>query len=423
MNRRHFLKASGTTLALPYLASLNFKAFAKESPSQSLNKMLFLSFGWGVTKETFYASIKERGKYTLPEGLAPLAKHKNDFSIIRNLTNQFNHEAHWGSTFFLTGANRYAIPGKSFNNTISVDQVAANIWGEKNRYSSLQFECKNSNNSGHGPGLSLSWNSTGKPLPGINDPFIMYNKLFGNEKMSVAQKRAVIAQKGSSLDAVLSDVKRVSAKLNKDDKDKLGEYLQSVRDIETRLAKEAAWIGKTKPKPPFKVPSKKGLSGEETIKLNYDLMVAALQTNSTRVATYRQPVDMLLKDMQASITPHNMSHYAKGDRFDVSKKRDLKQSELLSYLFDKLKKTKGVNGKSLFESTTIAYGSNIRSSHFLNDVPAIIAGNTKALKLGAQVVTPKDTPLCNLWLTLLKANGINQESFGDSTGIIDDILV
>ena len=118
-----------------------------------------------------------------------------------------------------------------------------------------------------------------------------------------------------------------------------------------------------------------------------------------------------------------MSHYGKGDRFDASKLRDEKQSELLAYLIDRLKQTKCQEGKSLFESTTLTYGSNISNIHQLRNCPIILAGNKKFLKLGEHRIMPEGTPLNNLWLTLLNANGLKQKSFGDSTGMIEDILV
>ena len=421
LDRRRFLIGAGTTMALPYLPSMY--SVAEEKKKEPLNRMVFLSFGWGVTKETWFPNKKDTGTgYKLPEGLKPLAKYKKDFSMVLNTHHKFSTEAHWGSTFYLTGANRYAVPGKSFSNTISVDQIAAQAWGEKNRFASLQYDCNKANNSGHGPGLSMSWNQNGKPIAGLADPFMVYHKLYGNEKMSVGQKREMISRKGSSLDAIMLDAKKVEKGLNKEDKDKLSEYFESVREIELRLAKEKAWIGKPKPKAPLKEP-KKGLQGYEEIKLMYDLIVAALQTNSTRVITYRQPVDTLLKSLNVTITPHNMSHYAKGSRFDVSKLRDLKQSELLAYLIGKLKSTKDSHGHSLFDTTTLSYGSNIMYSHNLNYCPLIIAGNRKNLKLGTHIQAVNETPLCNVWLTLLKANGLNEQSFGDSNGLIEDLLV
>ena len=406
-------------MALPYMNSLQ----GDVKSSKNLNKMVFLSFGWGVTKETWFPDKKEQGKnYKLSEGLQPLARHKDDFSLVLGTQHKFNNEGHWGSTLYLTGANRYSVPGKSFSNTISCDQIAAKVWGENNRFSSLQFDTKNANASGHGPGLSLSWDDSGKPMAGMPNPFQVYSKLFGNEKMSLEERQALITKKGSSLDAVLTDAKKVNRKLNAEDKDKLNEYFESVRAIELQLAKEKAWLGRPKPKSPIKEP-KKGLQGYDEIKLMYDLIVAALQTDSSRVVTYRQPVESLLKSLDVSITAHNMSHYAKGTRFPVSKLRDEKQSELLAYFMDKLKATNDVNGESLFDTTTLSYGSNIMHSHTLNHCPVIIAGNKRVLKLGEHKIMPKGTPLNNLWLTLLNANGLNQESFGDSTGMIEDLLV
>lgn len=93
--------------------------------------MMFLGFGWGVPRESWYPDQQQTGEqYDLPAGLKPLQRHKSDFTVIQNLQHQFSTEAHWGSTFWLTGANRYGVPGQSFHNTISADQVAAEAFGE-----------------------------------------------------------------------------------------------------------------------------------------------------------------------------------------------------------------------------------------------------------------------------------------------------
>ena len=419
MDRRFFLKGLGTTLSLPYMNSL----YGDVKKDHQNKKMLFLSFGWGVTKQTWYPDQNQRGaNYQLSEGLKPLARHKKDFSLILGTEHKYNRQGHWGSTMFLTGANRYAVAGRSFSNTISCDQIAAQAWGGDKRFSSLQFDCDKPAVSGHGPGLSMSWNKSDKPMAGMQNPLVVYNKLFGNAAMSLAEKQALISKKGSSLDAVLADVKNMNKKLNSEDKDKLNEYLESVREIELQLAKEEAWLGKPKPKAPLQKPQQ-GLKGYEEIKLMYDLLIAALQTGSTRVITYRQPVESLLQSLDVGITSHNMSHYGKGDRLAVSKLRDEKQSELLAYLMDRLKQVNDVNGQNLFDSTTLVYGSNISTSHNVTNCPVLVAGNKQILKFGEHKILPEGTPLNNLWLTLLNANGLKQKSFGDSTGMIDDLLV
>ena len=130
-------------MAMPYMASLHGEEAAAEQ-----KRMVFLSFGWGVTQETWFPDSTDTGAdYTLPEGLRPLARHKNDFSLVLNTHHQHTKGGHWGSTFFLTGANQYAVPGKNFSNTVSVDQIAAQAWGENNRFASLQLDCKKANNS------------------------------------------------------------------------------------------------------------------------------------------------------------------------------------------------------------------------------------------------------------------------------------
>ena len=148
LDRRRFLRAAGTTMLLPAFASLGHKSYA-DSKKNEINRMVCLAFGWGVTKESWYPDINDVGQnYKMPKGLKPLEEHRKDFSVFQGLLHQHSAEAHWGSTFLLTGANRYAVPGKSFHNTISMDQVAAKAWGAKTRYTSLQFDCKNAEDSG-----------------------------------------------------------------------------------------------------------------------------------------------------------------------------------------------------------------------------------------------------------------------------------
>ena len=154
----------------------------------------------------------------------------------------------------------------------------------------------------------------------------------------------------------------------------------------------------------------------------YDIIVAALQTDSTRVITYRQPVGTLLQSLAIKVAPHDMSHYSPGDRMEASQKRDIAQSELLARLIDKLKATKESDGTSLFDHTVLAYGSNIRTIHYLDNCPTILTGGGAGLKRGQHISLPKNTPLSNAWLTLLHGLGVKAERHGDSTGIIKELI-
>jgi hypothetical protein len=417
--RRTVLKAAGTTLALPFLPSLGWKAFAAEQPVAPPKRMVFLSFGWGVTNETWFPDKTKTGvDYPLSEGLAPLERHKSRITVIQGLSNKFANEAHWGSTFYLTGANRYAVPGSSFSNSISADQVAAEEFGKHTRFTSLQFTSKDADQSGHGPGLSLAWNRQGKPIAGVDTPLAVYEKLFGDEKTPLADRQRLLKEQRSVLDAVLAQAQAIDKTLSKRDQDKLDEYFQSIREIETRLAKEESWMALPKPKSPLAAPGD-SLVGEQEVRLMYDLLVAAFQTDSTRVITYRQPMANLIKSMGISVAPHDMSHYTPGERMEASKQRDTKQSELLAYLLDKLDAVKEADGSSLLDHVCLSYGSNIRSIHYLDNCPTVIAGGGAGIKHGRQVVLPaKHTPLANLWLALLQGVGIEADSFGDSTGTL-----
>lgn len=424
-NRRHFLRGAGALIALPALESIGFRPFASASaiaaPVAPPKRMVFLGFGFGVTQETWYPDRKQTGaNYKLPEGLKPLARHKGDFTVVQGCSNQYNNEAHWGSTFWLTGANRYSTPGQSFSNSVSADQVAAANLGQDIRFSSIQLGSTDVKSGGHGPGLSLAWDQRGKPVAGLNSPLEVYHRLFSADDMPLKKRRALIAQQRSVLDAVREEANRVKRGLTQTDTDKLEEYFQSIRDIETRIAKEEQWLEVPKVKAPIDKP-KDGLKGRDAVKVMYDLIVAALQTDSTRVMTYRQPVQQLLQSLDISVAPHNMSHYTPGERMEASKQRDLAQSELLAGLIDKLKATKETDGSSLFDHTALAYGSNIRSIHYLDNCPTIVAGGGANLKLGQHLAVSKDTPLCNVWLTMLHGLGVNAERHGDSTGVIKEL--
>jgi hypothetical protein len=419
--RRHFLRSSTALIALPFLESLGFKAFAAPAATAPPKRMIFLNFGWGVTNETWFPDVKKTGPdWELSEGLKPLERHRKDITVVQGCSNRFSNEAHWGSTFWLTGANRYAEPGQSFHNSISADQVAAAHLGMDTRFASLQLNTPDVQNSGHGPGLSLAWDTRGKPVSGLENPVAVFHRLFSNDTTPLSERQAMLAEKRSVLDAVREDARRVGTGLTKTDSDKLQEYLQSIRDIETRLGKDEQWLTVPKAKPPVEEP-KPGLAGKDEIRVMYDLMVAALQTDSTRVLTYRQPVGTLLQSLGLKVAPHDMSHYSPGDRMAASQKRDATQSELLAGLIDKLKAVKETDGSALFDHVALAYGSNIRSIHYLDNCPTLLTGGGARLNLGQHLVLPKDTPLANIWLTLLHGIGVEAERHGDSSGVVKEL--
>jgi hypothetical protein len=424
IHRRTFLKGAGSLIALPGLASLGFRRFASAASAAAAppTRMIFIGFGWGVTGETWYPDKQQVGsEWTLPDGLKPLERHKQDITIVQNCYHKHFIDPHSCSTFWLTGANKYGVPGKSFSNTISVDQVAAEQFGAQTRFTSLALSGAGDS---HGPGLSLAWNRQGKPVAGLENPVVAYHKLFADDKTPLAVRQEQLKNEQSVLDTVLEDARDLSRGLSRDDIDKLDEYFESIRDIETRLAKEEQWltVPKVKPTDPMPEPAK-GMSGDKEVRLMYDIMAAALQTNATRVATYRQPAQPLIDGLGIGFNGHNISHYAPGARMEASQARDRGMAQLLAHLVDKLKATKEPDGSSLFDHTSVVFGTNVRSQHYTDNVPTLLTGRGAGIKLGQNIVMadPK-TPLCNVWLTLLNGVGAKAESFGDSTGVIEELV-
>ncbi len=421
-NRRNFLRGAGAMIALPALESIGFRRFLSAAPKLPPKRIMFMGIGYGVTSQTWFPNIKDTGAgYKLPEGLKPLARHKKDFTIVQGCKHKFSKQAHWGSTFWLTGANQYGTPGQSFSNTVSADQVAAAQFGEHTRYTSIQLASDASDRNGHGLGSSLAWDQRGKPLSAWTSPLETYLKLFAADDIPIARRRAMLAEERSVLDSVLIEAKDMQRGLTKNDTEKLDEYFQSIRDIETRLSKAEKWMDVPKSKSPLEGPDE-ALVGHSEIDMMYKLMVAAIQTDNTRVITYREPGSRLLASLGRNGNAHNVSHYRPGSESEESSKlRDKAHSELLAGLIDQLKATKEADGSRLFDHVALAFGSNIRSIHYLNNPPTLISGGGANLKLGQNLVLEEGTPLNNVWLTLLQGVGVRAKRHGDSTGVVSEL--
>jgi hypothetical protein len=424
IKRRQFLRSSAATLALPLLESAGFRRFASAAaPAQPPKRMIFIAMGYGVTQETWFPDRAQTGAgYALPPGLAPLARHKEDITVVQGLANRYSEDAHAGSTFWLSGANPHE-GGAMFHNGISADQVAATAFGKETRFASLQLNGsdKDLSGPGHGQGLSLAWDNRGKPIGGQNSPLAAFNRLFSAETESVETLKRRLAQKRSLLDTVLEEARDLRGNLTKADLEKLDEYFQGIREIEVRLAKDEQWQSVPKPKPPLQAPPE-GPNGREEIRLMYDIAAAAVQTDSTRVVTYRLPISNLLTSLGIRVAAHDMSHYNPGERMEASQKRDAANTELLAGLLDKLKAVREADGSRLFDHTTVVFGSNISNVHNLTNCPTLLTGGGAGIKLGHHLVLSKDTPLCNVWLTLLRGSGLDIERHGDSSGVVRELI-
>ena len=415
VNRRTFLKGTGTLLSLPMLES-----FASTKKQEVPVRLIYLGFIYGVTKDNQWFPTTTGKSYELTHGLLPLAKHKNDFTVFGNIGNPAARDSHYSCTTLLTSADLRRTPGRAFHNSISCDQVAAKSLGETTRFNSIELSC---NEGGTGPGLSMAWDNVGKPLPGMVDPLEFFNHLFGDGKISLAERKHMIAKRKSILDAVNEESKSIKKIISKADNEKLDEYFQTVRQLEVRLKKATDWLNTPKPKAPIKAP-KAGLQGKEYMKMMYDLMISAFQTDSTRVISFRQPLKTLTRDVGVKYSGHQLSHHSnKENGMEESKMRDQANTSMLAYLLDKLKATKDLDGKTMFDNSVVCFSSGVRHGHMLRNVPTIISGKGggRLKHQGFINLKEDENRLSNLWLTSLKAAKVPVESFADSNGIVQEI--
>ena len=422
-NRRTFLRNGTNALTLPFLASLlpaGSRAFAEQSLSSGAPKrLLWMAMGHGHMEKHFYPTESGRlSDIALPPGWGPMKKNLNQVTMVSNFTNAENKQPHEGSEAVLTCVNVVGFPGKARHNSISCDQVAAAHLGQETRYQSLQLNCENGDSgNGHG-GVAMSYREDGSPLPGFASPLEVYFKVFGGN-VSREEMLHTLKQRRSIFDILEFEGSSTKRLLTHDDREKLEDYTTSIRDIELSLSREEEWIDIPYPKATQKRPPE-GMQGEPEIKAMFKMILAAWQTDATRVVTYRMPDAGLLQSMGISSTPHTLSHYGSNvSLHELNLKRTTKWMQLYSAFIDQLRSAKDPldpNGGTLFDNSLVYNGGGLRTAHRTTNVPCLLTGGGfKGLKHGRHRVASKEnTPLANLWTTMLQDAGAPIERFADA---------
>ena len=422
-NRRTFLRNGTNALTLPFLASLlpaGSRALAEQSLSSGAPKrLLWMAMGHGHMEKHFYPTESGRlSDIALPPGWGPMKKNLNQVTMVSNFTNAENKQPHEGTEAVLTCVNVVGFPGKARHNSISCDQVAAAHLGQETRYQSLQLNCENGDSgNGHG-GVAMSYREDGSPLPGFASPLEVYFKVFGGN-VSREEMLHTLKQRRSIFDILEFEGSSTKRLLTHDDREKLEDYTTSIRDIELSLSREEEWIDIPYPKATQKRPPE-GMQGEPEIKAMFKMILAAWQTDATRVVTYRMPDAGLLQSMGISSTPHTLSHYGSNvSLHELNLKRTTKWMQLYSAFIDQLRSAKDPldpNGGTLFDNSLVYNGGGLRTAHRTTNVPCLLTGGGfKGLKHGRHRVASKEnTPLANLWTTMLQDAGAPIERFADA---------
>ena len=419
-NRRKFLQATGISLALPPMASLNHFLGAAEVKVDAGMKMVCVGNSFGMYPEAFFP--KEEGRdYKMPQLLAPLKQHKDDFTVFSNLDHGIKG-GHFAVHSFLSGVKTEQAKSMPEGN-ITIDQRAAEHVGSSSRFPSLTI---GSDTGLHG-GCRMSWTRSGARVPPITSPKELFRKLFLDSSPQAREREAEQVQlKGSILDAVYGEAKSLQKHLDGRDKEKLEEYFTSVRDVEKKLQQDKNWLSVSKPQVDYKEPDYKRIV--QDLPALYDLAVLALQTNSTRIAT----IEVASKDFDTGFLGvksgyHGLSHHGK----KPEKIRDLVileeyQMKQLSRFMDKLKAVSADDEQgSLFDHTMVMFGSGMGNgnAHINSNLPILLAG--AGFRHGEHKMYSKrrKVPLSNLYLSMLQRFGVETEFFSHSSGTLTGLDV
>jgi len=348
---------------------------------------------------------KKSGRnFDLPPLVQPFEPVQQDISFVQGLDTQRSRNAHAATGHFLTG-----ILKEKGKNQGSCDVIASELMGRNTRIDYLTIG-KTGRADGHG--TLPSFTRDGKQAGAYRDLNQVYKLLFG-EGASTKQVVERLSREKSSLDAVLEDAKRLSRQISADDRDRIDEYFTSIRSIEKRLAKATDYADTARPAAPFQLKALQSKKGR--LDLVFDMLLIAMQSDSTRVLTY-----VLSTQDVINYHPHRMSHKASGafvaGKLTHHQTRDLAFSKAVSKFLLKLKNTKEGDGNSLLYHSLVAYGTTLRQGHRFGNGPMVLAGNGGGgIEQGQNIMT-KGLSISNVWLSMLRHVGYDIDEFGTSRG-------
>jgi hypothetical protein len=419
----------GTTLALPMLdAMVPALSAQRVAPTPRLG---FIYIANGVIQSQWNPATTGKD-FDLPPILQPFAGVRDHINVLGGLSHlqadtfgDGTGDHPRASAVWLTGVHAYdrARPGVEVRLAPTADQLAAQVIGRNSRIPSLELSVDYPTQGACDSGdcfyvNTVSWRNATTPNPTESHPRIVFDRLFGDGG-SPAARAARNKSAGSILDSLGGELRRVTGTLGPGDKTKLGEYLDSVREVEQRVQHtEAQPVELELPERPIDVPE----SFEAYTKLMLDLQVLAFRADITRVFSMIMSRELSSRTFAAIGVPdqhHGVSHHRNDPEMIAKKARiDVHQAQLCAYFLEKLKAASDGDG-SLLDHSLILYGGGMGDGnlHRHADLPCLMAGGLGgAFKTGRHLRYALDTPMSNLLLTLLDAVGVRLDTIGDSTG-------
>lgn len=407
ISRRHFLRGTGACLALPLLETMG----AAETKVQ---RFVCVANPFGMIHDAFFP-VESGMAAALPENLKALETLRGKFTVFSQLDHGING-GHSGTHAFLSGVRSNEAAGMP-NGNITLDQFCAERVAGQTRFPVLN----SSAGSNAGGGVELSWTRSGVMVPSIQKVSQVFQMLFVDDPEDQAARRTARYQRqGSILDAVNQQAEAMNQRLSRGDQEKMDQYFTSIREVEKTLQQESAWVSRPRPKVDIAEPKNGTVS--QQLPILFDLVTLALQTDSTRVATIEVPgaFDTGAMGIEAK-GYHAYSHHGKDPKLMAGmRKVESYQMEQLARFMTRLTEL------GLLESTQILFGSGMSdgSAHTNRNLPILVAGggyrHQTHVKMPAE--QGKKVPLSNLFLTMAQRFGIETDTFGYSTGTMNEVI-
>jgi len=436
--RRTFLRGLGTAaVGLPFLDAMA-PAFSASSVADPPVRMAFFYVPNGVIMDAWNPDYE--GKLQeLPRSLKALEPYKQDVLQIGNLTHNTgralldgagDHGRCCGS--YLTGV-QVKKSVVEIKNGISFDQIVANEIGGKTRFPSIELGMDDARQAGDcDSGYScaytnnMAWRSATAPLPPILNPRVLFERMFGAGQPMTPEERARQSKyRRSILDFVTDDTHKLETSLGPTDKRKLDEYLSAIREVERQIQRAETDNRQIDPQidKPYGVPT----DFAEHFKLLSTMVAIAFQADLTRIVTFlvtREGTSRPYRELGIPDGHHPLTHHRNQPEL-MEKVRKINEYHVQQFagFVEKMKASKE-GDRSLLDNSMIVYGAGLSdgNAHLHEDLPTIVVGRGgNYFKSGRRIVARRETPMCNLFLTMMDRMGVNVERFGDSTGRLDGL--
>ena len=434
ITRRSVLRSLGVSMSIPAMES-----FGRPNIAEIPLRMGFTYIPNGVIMDQWRP--KEIGKLSeLPTSLKPLQDHTEDFQVMSGLDHTKAYANGDGAgdharanATFLTGCQAKKTAGKDIKIGVSVDQIAADAIGDRTKLRSLELSCDGVRKSGKcDSGYScayqynLSWKTESMPMVPESNPRLVFERLFGSSSSPLDRKAQLKrrALNKSILDFALESARGFNSRLSKLDQDKLDEYFSSLRELEQRIEREEKnWDQLPSIKTPEGIPN----NYSEHLKIMFDMMVLAFQSDSTRISSFLLAHDgsnRSFRDIGVPEGHHSLSHH-KNDPEKIKKLAKIDQfySEQFAHFLHKLSTTKEVDGSRLLDHCMIVFGGGISDGnrHRHSDLPVLLAGGEAHGLTNGRHIDYGGVPMTNLYLGILDRAGVKASQVGDSTGTLTNL--